>query len=309
MTLETEPPNRNASLMAIGAISLFSAKPIFIKWAFAHGIDASELMLLRLLMAAPLFALAGIWVMRNRHTTLKDLAIASGLGVLGSYISGLLDMTGLMYITAQLERMLLFTYPIFTVLLSWLLFKRRPNRAIYACIVMTYAGLALMFGSDLANQGDEVITGTALVLASALLFALYMVLSRGPIQRMGAIPFTAVAMLASTAVMFGHQWLLAPAEITLAHLSSYTLPVYGLTAGLAFFCTFIPALLGSEAVRQLGPEQVSLLGNGGPVITTVLAVLLLDELFTLWHGAGMALILAGLWLLQHPPAALLPARS
>ncbi|UTA47007.1 DMT family transporter [Simiduia sp. 21SJ11W-1] len=302
-------PAPYAHAMAIAAITLFSAKPIFIKWAFAHGIDASQLMMLRLLMAAPLFALAGLWVVRNHRSTLRDVGIAAGLGVLGSYISGLLDMTGLMYINAQLERMLLFTYPIFTVLLSWVIYKRRPSRAIYLCIVMTYAGLALMFSNDLSQQGEGVITGTLLVLASALLFALYMVLSRAPIQRMGAIPFTAVAMLSSTLVMGVHQGLLAPGQLSLAHLTGYSPEVYGLTAGLAVFCTFIPALLGSEAVRQLGPEQVSLLGNGGPVITTALAVLLLNETFTPWHAAGMGMILAGLWLLQHPPAALIAARS
>jgi drug/metabolite transporter (DMT)-like permease len=299
MTNSPAPADRRAALLAIGAISLFSAKPIFIKWIYSYGIDAGALMLLRLAIAAPLFLGVGLWTMRRRHATVRDLMLACALGFLGSYVAGLLDMMGLMYIPAQLERMLLFTYPIFTVLLSWLIYRRRPTPGIYLCMALTYTGLAFMFVTDLSALGTEVIRGTCLVLISSLTFALYMVLSQGPIQRLGSMPFTAVVMLSSTLFMALHQQLWSPEQLTLTSLASYPRPVYGLTALLAIFCTFIPAFMGSEAVRRIGPERVSLLGNTGPVITTLLAIVLLDEAFTAWHGIGMGLVMCGVWLLQR----------
>lgn len=303
------PPDRQAALLAIVAITLFSAKPILIKWAYGYGIDASALMLLRLLMAAPLFLMAGLWAMRYRRARLGDIGLACGLGFLGSYVAGLLDMLGLEYITAQLERMLLFTYPIFTVLFSWAIYRRRPGPGIYLCMGLTYGGLALMFVTDLAALGDDVILGTVLVLASAVTFAAYMVLSREPIQRMGSLPFAAIVMLFSTLCMLIHQWLRLPAGAVLQSLQHFPDTVYVIAALLAVLGTFIPGLLATEAVRRIGPEQVSLLGNAGPVITSLLAIALLDEAFTLWHALGMALIVAGLWVLQHPPVRLIAARN
>ena len=291
-------PDRLAAALAVGSITLFSAKPIFIKWAYAYGLDASSLMFFRLLVSAPFFLVIGLWSMRYHRVTLRDLALASALGVIGSYVSGLLDMMGLEYIPAQLERMLLFSYPIFTVLLSWLWFQRPIKKNMWHCVLLTYAGLSLMFMMDRQTLGDDVTLGAGLVLLAALIFAIYMVLSRGPIQRMGSIPFTCVVMLSSTLVITLHQALKAP--IGLNTFSQWPAPVWILIAGLAFFCTLLPAFMGSEAVRRIGPEQVSLMGNAGPVVTSLLAVGLLDEQFTVYHAMGMSLVVMGIWVLQRP---------
>lgn len=294
-----EPPqsNRTAMLMAVTSITLFSAKPIFIKWAYTYGMDAESLMFWRMILSAPFFLLVGLWGARHYRLQPRDLLIAAGLGLLGSYVSGLLDMLGLEYISAQLERMLLFTYPIFTVLLAWLCYGRPMHRYTLICMALSYTGLAFMFMMDFSLQGSHIVLGTGLVLLAAFTFASYMLMSRAPIQRMGSLAFTAVVMLSSTAMMSAHIGLQqAPAF----DLAGAAWPLWAIVAGLVLFCTVIPAFLGSEAVKRLGPEQVSLLGNAGPMITTLLAVLLLDEAFSLAHGIGMALVLAGIWVLQQP---------
>lgn len=306
--MDDEPPNSQLSTvespadavavaLAIGSITLFSAKPIFIKWAYAYGLDATSLMFFRLLLSAPAFLVIGLWSMRYYRVTLKDLLFASGLGVLGSYVSGWLDMKGLEYIPAQLERMLLFSYPIFTVLLGWLWFKRPVKKTMWQCVVLTYAGLSLMFMMDRQILGADVTLGAGLVLLAALIFASYMVMSRGPIQRMGSIPFTCVVMLSSTLVMTLHQAVHPSVEI--ATIRQWPTAVWWIIAGLALFCTVLPAFMGSEAVRRIGPEQVSLMGNAGPVVTSLLAIWLLDEHFTAYHATGMALVVLGIWVLQR----------
>lgn len=303
--MEEEPPqftqtvttDRLAIALAIGSISLFSAKPIFIKWAYAYGLDASSLMFFRLIISAPIFLLVGLCAMRAHSVTLKDVAIAAGLGLLGSYISGLLDMMGLQYIPAQLERMLLFSYPIFTVFLGWLWFKRPIKSAMLQCVVLTYTGLGLMFMIDRKFYGADVTLGTSLVLMAALSFAIYMVLSRGPIQRMGSMVFTSVVMLSSTTAMTLHQHLRQP--INAHSFSQWPMEVWVIVGCLALFSTVLPAFMGSEAVRRIGPEQVSLMGNAGPVVTTLLAVWLLDEHFTVYHALGISLVVLGIYVLQR----------
>lgn len=310
---EPPQPDRTALLMAVASITLFSAKPIFIKWAYAYGMNAESLMFWRLLVSAPFFLLAGLWGARHYRLRPRDLLIAAGLGLLGSYVSGLLDMLGLEYIPAQLERMLLFTYPIFTVLLAWLCCGRPMHRYTLICMALTYTGLGFMLAADFQLQGAHIALGTLLVLLAAFTFACYMLMSRAPIQRMGSLAFTSVVMLSATAVMSAHIAIQVRGYQGVAFdLTSASGPLWLIVAGLALFCTVIPAFLGSEAVRRLGPEQVSLLGNAGPMITTLLAVVLLDEAFSPTHGLGMALVIAGIWVLQRPqdrPLWYLPGRK
>lgn len=295
-------PDRTAVWLAVGAITLFSAKPIFIKWAYEYGVDATNLMALRLIISAPFFLLAGLWAMRRRRPGLRDGVLAAGLGLLGSYLSGWLDMAGLMYIPAQLERMLLFTYPIFTVLLGWFLCRAPITRAIGLCMLLTYSGLGLMFGADYALHGDNITTGTLLVLAASFSFALYMILSQAPIHRMGSVAFTAIMMLSGTAAICLHRALLGPDSSHQASLADLPAEVWWIASLLAGLCTVAPAFMGSEAVKRLGPQQVSLMGNAGPIITSLMAVGFLGEVLSLQHALGMALIVAGIAVLQRPPS-------
>lgn len=295
-------PDKTALFLAVGSITLFSAKPIFIKWAYEYGVDATSLMTIRHLLAAPFFLLAGIWALSRQRVSGRDMLLAAGLGVLGSYISGWLDMAGLMYIPAQLERMLLFTYPIFTVLLGWLVSRTPVTRAIGLCMLLTYSGLGLMFGADYALHGEHITTGTLLVLAASFSFALYMILSQAPIHRMGSVAFTAVVMLSGTAAISLHLALAGPMGVQAAPLTDLPMQVWLIAGLLAGLCTVVPAFMGSEAVKRLGPQQVSLMGNAGPIITSMLAVGFLDEILSLQHAMGMALIVIGIGVLQRPAA-------
>ncbi|AFU98749.1 DMT family transporter [Simiduia agarivorans] len=302
-----EPPQHTqrdstGAWLAVGSITLFSAKPIFIKWAYEYGVDATTLMTLRLLISAPFFLLAGAWAIRQRRPSVRDGVLAAGLGLLGAYLSGWLDMAGLMFIPAQLERMLLFTYPIFTVLLGWLLCRTPVTRAIGVCMLLTYSGLALMFGADYALHGDNITVGTLLVLAASFSFALYMILSQPPIHRMGSVAFTAIMMLSATVAICLHHAVVGPMTDQHTSLAAQPLEIWVIAGLLAGLCTVTPAFMGSEAVKRLGPQQVSLMGNAGPIITSLLAVGFLGEVLSLQHALGMALIVIGIAILQRPPS-------
>ena len=299
-TQASEPPDRAAIGLAIGAITLLSAKPIFIKWAYDYGLDATNLMTLRLLMSAPFFIVAGLWALRRHTIHARDLWLAAGLGVLGCYLAGWLDLLGLMFIPAQLERMLLFTYPIFTVALSWLFYRTPVTGAMGRCMLLTYSGLALLFGTDYALHGSGILLGSLYVLAASLIFAAYMVWSKAPIVRMGSVAFTAVVMLSGTLAMVGHAQLEQAGTGPATDWQGLPMEAWLACAALALFSTVIPAFMGSEAVKRLGPEQVSLLGNTGPLITSVLAIGLLGEPFSAQHAAGMALVILGIAALQAP---------
>ena len=129
-----------------------------------------------------------------------DWRLLAGLGFIGYYLSSLLDFLGLQYISASLERLILFLYPTFVVLLSaWWLRAPVTRRAVGA-LLLSYGGIALAFWHDLRITGDAVatLTGGGLVLGASVLYAAYLVQAGGIIARVGSLRFVAWAMLAST---------------------------------------------------------------------------------------------------------------
>ena len=183
----------------------FSFKAILIKLAYAaHPVDAITLLTLRMLYAAPLFAAIAWWALAARPGDVADfargLAAARGLGFIGYYLSSLLDFMGLQYISASLERLVLFLYPTFVVLLSALVLRTPITARAVTALLLSYAGIALVFWHDATvhRRRAATLAGSGLVFASAVLYALYLVRAGGLIARLGSLRFVALAMLAST---------------------------------------------------------------------------------------------------------------
>ena len=198
------------------------------------------------------------------------------------------------HITAQFERLILFTYPTFVALIGYWLFKERLGPAHLGALALTYAGLALIFVHDLASFGEQVITGTLLVLASSLSYAFYILWSKAKIARMGSGLFTAISMIAATPALVIH-FSVTNRVVDLA----VPMPVIWSSLGMAIFSTVIPSYLFAEAIARIGPGPASLTGGSGPIFTTIFSVWILGEAFTPWHAAGMLLVIAGIVVLSR----------
>jgi drug/metabolite transporter (DMT)-like permease len=244
-----------------------------------------------MVFSVPVFVAVALWVNRRESEPLerRDWWAVIVLGLLGYYLSSFLDFMGLQYVSAGLERLILFLYPTMTVLLTALLFKRKIGRKVIAAMCLSYAGIMLVFVHDVGlSQGNSVVLGAALVFASTFTYSSYLVGAGHTIARIGATRFTAYAMVvASAASLF---------QFGLTHsVSALKLPlrVYELSIAMAIFSTVLPVFLLSYAIKRIGSGNSSLIGSAGPVVTIALAFMFLNERVTWMQVAGSSLVLAG----------------
>ncbi len=276
-----------ALLAAIG----FSAKAIFVKLAYVDGVDAVTLLALRMALAVPFFIGVAVWS-RLRHAAPlggREWGLVVALGLLGYYFSSLLDFLGLQYISAGLERLILFLYPTLTVILAALVYKLPLSRKVVAAIVLSYAGIALVFlhhGGE--REGGRIVLGSFLVFLSTLTYSSYLVGAAHAIARIGATRFTAYASIVASAASLLQFVAMRP-------VSALDLPlrVYELSIAMAVFSTVLPVFLLSYAIRHIGSGSTSLIGSIGPVSTIYLAYVFLGERLTPMQVAGSLLVLAG----------------
>ncbi len=294
-----------ALAIALAGALLFSTKPILIKWLYSQGIDVLPMMWMRMLLSLPFYVLAGVlaWRQLEHKVPVSALLQAAVIGLMGYYLASLLDLYGLQYVSAQLERLLLYAYPTLVVILGALLFGHEFRLAMLAPMILTYAGLGFMFGQDLSfldtSSHHDLATGTLLILGSALAFAFYLLFSKASIARMGSVLFTAVAMTSASLATAIHYSISHDSLSSLLTLPDYSMPIWAGLVGLAIFATVLPSFLVSEAIKHLGAATTSLTGTLGPVATTVLAIAILNEPFSLVGAAGMAMVIGGVWVLSR----------
>jgi drug/metabolite transporter (DMT)-like permease len=211
------------------------------------------------------------------------------LGLVGYYLSSYLDFLGLQYITAALERLILFLNPTIVLIFSALLFKRRITRRDVMAIVLCYGGIALVFGHDAATQGGNVVLGSFLVLLSALAYAAYLMGSGTLVGRVGSLRLASYAGLVSCVAVVTH-YLVARAP---ALILSQPAEVYGLTLLMAAVSTVLPIVLMAEGIRRIGASHASIIGSVGPIATIFLGFVFLGEEVTAIQLLGAGLVLAG----------------
>ncbi|WP_185976716.1 DMT family transporter [Catenovulum sediminis] len=279
------------------AVALFSTKSIFIKWAYLYQVDTTTLLTWRMLIALPFYAYILFKLLQQPLRTplsANSLISMTLLGVMGYYLASWLDLHALNFISAHFERLILYTYPAFVLLINAIWQKRTIKLIEVVSLGIAYSGLLLIFQHDFQIQGSSVVFGTLLVLAASLSFSFYVVGSQKYSGRYGSKLFTCIAMLAATVVIFLH--------FLLTHeVAALNQPwqVIALAAAIAIIATVIPSFLMNAAIEQIGANNASISGSLGPVLTTLFAVMILDESFTLTHAIGMALVISGIYYLSQ----------
>jgi drug/metabolite transporter (DMT)-like permease len=280
-----------ALLIAGGAVA-FSGKAIIIKLAYRYGVDALTLLALRMLFSAPLFALLGWWASSRpgaAPVSSTDLRWVAAMGFVGYYLASYFDFLGLQYVTAALERLLLFVHPTFVVIFSALLFGRRiTGRDVFA-IAISYAGILFVFYNDLSTQSGNVMLGSFWVLLSALFYAAYLIGSGRLVGRVGSLRFASYAGLVSSVAVVVHFFVIRDAHV----IASQPMEVYALSLLMAVVSTVLPIVMTSEGIRRIGASHASIIGSVGPLATIFLGAIFLGEAITGVQVAGALLVLAG----------------
>ena len=255
-----------------------------------------EVLFFRMLFALPFFLAMAWWGSRGRPALgAHDRRMVLLLGFSGYYLASFLDFLGLQYISASLERLILYLNPTLVLGLSVLLFGQRVTRRQLAAIGVSYAGVALVFGHEVGFQGPQALLGALLVFGSAVSYAVYLAFSGAVVQRLGALRLVGLASSLACVLCIGQFLLLRP----LATALDATAPVLWLSLLNATACTVAPVLMVMMAIERIGPTLAAQTGMVGPLSTVLMGVALLGEPFTAWVAAGTVLVLAGIWLLAR----------
>ena len=283
-------------LLAMTGAVAFSGKAIIVKLAYRHGVDAVTLIMLRMVVALPFFLLMVWWAGRGKAPLPpRDRLVAAALGFSGYYLSSFLDFLGLQYITASLERLILYLTPSVVLLMSWALYGRRASGRQWAAMALGYGGLLLVFGHELTLDGPRVALGAALVVGSTLSYAGYLLYSGEVVRRIGSLRLTGWASSVACVLCLAQFALLRP----LGGLADLAPPVVWLSLLNGTLCTVLPVLLVMMAIERIGSARASQYGMVGPITTILLGVWILGEPFTAWVAAGTLCVLAGVTLLAR----------
>jgi drug/metabolite transporter (DMT)-like permease len=289
--------------LAIGGSIAFSGKAIIVKLAYRYGVDPVTLIMLRMLFALPFFVLIAWWAGRGKPLlTRSDWRWVVFLGFSGYYLASFLDFAGLQYITASLERLVLYLNPTIVLVLGFVLYKRRISAAQLVAMAVSYAGVLVVFGHEAKLEGRDVVLGIALVFASAVSYGLYLVFSGEVVKRLGAMRLVGLASTVACGFCIAQYLVLRPWDVAL----SVAPQVLWLSLLNAVFCTVAPVIMLMMAIERIGATLAAQTGMVGPLSTIIMGVFLLGEPFNAWIVAGTALVLTGVWLLARAQRMVVP---
>ena len=283
----------------LGAIA-FSGKAIIVKLAYRHGVDAVTLIMFRMLFALPIFALMAWWASRGKPPlTRRDWLGILGLGFTGYYLASFLDFAGLSYISASLERLILYLNPTLVLLLGLVLYKRQITRPQVLGMLISYGGILLVFGHEIQLVGAHAALGALLVFMSAVSYAVYLSFSGELVQRLGSLRLVGLATTVACLLCLGQFVVLRPLSAALVAPEVLWLSLLNAT-----LCTAVPVVLVMMAIERIGASTASQAGMIGPISTILMGVFILGEPFTLWIAGGSVLVIVGVFVFsQRRPVA------
>jgi drug/metabolite transporter (DMT)-like permease len=296
--MQASQPSKMTSgllLAAAGSIA-FSGKAIIVKLAYRHGVDAVTLLMYRMLFALPMFLFMAWWAGRGKAAlTRYDWLGVVGLGFCGYYLSSFLDFWGLEFVSASLERLILYLNPTLVLVLGWVLYKKRITGRQALAMAISYSGVLLVFGHEVSLAGAHAALGALLVFTSAFTYALYMTYSGQLVQRLGSLRLAGLATTVACVFCLLQFALLRPWDAALVPEPVLWLSVLNATA-----CTALPVLLVMMAIERIGPGLTAQTGMIGPMSTISMGVLILGEPFNAWIIAGTALVVSGVFWVTRP---------
>jgi drug/metabolite transporter (DMT)-like permease len=288
-------------LLAMAGAIAFSGKAIIVKLAYRYGVDAITLLMLRMLFALPFFLAIVWWTGRRARTlgtprlTTKDIWGVLGLGLTGYYLASFLDFAGLSYISASLERLILYLNPTLVLVLGLVLYGKRITGPQALGTAISYGGVLLVFGHEATLAGSDVALGALLVFGSAVSYSIYLSYSGELVQRLGSLRLVGLATSVACILCIGQYVVLRPlgAVLTVAP------EVIWLSVLNATACTVVPVLMVMMAIERIGSGLAAQVGMVGPMSTIAMGVLLLDEPMNGWIVAGTVLVLVGVYVVSR----------
>lgn len=274
---------------------LFSAKGVLAKWAMPLGADALDILGLRMAFAVPIY-IGLVWFQSKKNKQLevseqkKSLTTIQWrkilfLGFIGYYLSSMLDFHGLQYVSAGLERMIIFLYPSFVLILSVLIGKERFNGRNFVALFCSYVGIAFVYLGDTDFDPEMGLYGSLLILTSAFVFAIFLIVGEGLIKEIGPARFTNYGMIVAGILVLSHFFLAG-------HSFNFSNKVYLAGFLLGVFGTVIPSYCMNKGISILGSSRASIFSTFGPISTLALGVIVLGESFGVLETIGITFVIS-----------------
>ncbi len=309
MTTSTVKPmtaSRKRFLIGILLLMLssvaFSSKAILIKILYRDTpIDTYSILALRMLFSLPFFVAAALLQRQQKNfapMTRREWAAVAVVGLLGYYVSSALDFLGLQYVTASVERLILYAYPTFVLLFSAIFYKTSITRTQFFALLLTYSGIALAFGAEVQlGKQKDLLHGGALIFCCAITYALYVLWSGRLIPRLGSMKFSAWAMIFASFGVWTHCAF--HNGLAIFHFSAH---VYWLILAMAIGETVLPVFMTAEGIGRVGASNASIVSAVGPVATIFMGYFFLGEAITFFQVLGTAVVLAGVFWISKSKA-------
>lgn len=283
-----------AVLVFLGAVC-FSIKAILIKLAYRYHVDATPLLTLRMAFSLPFFLIIPFLHKRNpekKAVTRRDIWKIIGLGILGYYAASIFDFIGLKYVSASLERLILFIYPTLVLVIQYFVYRTPITLKGYVSLLLTYIGIFIVFREGLAFKGNQLWIGAVFIFGSAVTYASYLVGSGKLIPRIGSVIFNSYAMIVSSLAVIIHYFITGDGNL----IFTYQAEVYYYALAIAIISTVIPTFLVSEGINLIGAGRAAIIASVGPVTTIMMDHLYLHEPFSFNQVFGTLFVLAGVLL-------------
>jgi drug/metabolite transporter (DMT)-like permease len=285
-----------ALTLALLGVIFFSSKSIMVKLAYGYNVDAISMLALRMLFSAPVYIVVLLSSLKSEQLKKQkrsDYLKLLVLGVLGYYVASMLDFAGLKYLSAGMERLILFVYPTLVLILSAIFFKKRPTLSQKIAVVTTYFGVMIALFHNNDTNVLHMWKGSIFIFGSALTYAAYLVGSGSLLPKFGTKIFTSLAMIISMLAVSIHFYIVHGTQ-----LFDFPREIYFLGFAMAMICTVIPSFLISEAINQWGASNVAIVGSIGPISTILLAGIFLGEKITIFQVLGTVIVISGVLLLS-----------
>ena len=285
-------------LLAIAGSIAFSGKAIIVKLAYRYGVDAVTLIMYRMLFALPIFAVMAWWASRGKEALSRhDWLGILGLGFTGYYLASFLDFAGLAYISAALERLILYLNPTLVLILGWFLYKKRMSAMQIGAMALSYAGILLVFGHEIniqAVNNSDTALGALLVFGSAVSYAIYLSYSGEIVKKLGSMRLVGLATTVACLLCIAQFLILRPLGAMVVEPQVIWLSMLNAT-----LCTAVPVLAVMMAIERIGAPLTAQTGMIGPMSTILMGVFILGEPLNAWIIAGTVLVLAGVYMVSR----------
>ncbi len=283
-------------LVVFGTI-LFSSKAIVVKHLYTLGMGSLELQTLRMIFVMPFYILVltySIWLSGWGNLSKKELLYCCLAGIACYHAASYLDLLGLQYISAGMERIILFCYPAVAVLFSYWFLGEKPASRLWLALALSYTGIVVFFFADLSFGGQDLLWGCFLVFLASILTAWFMVANQRFSRQIGSQKFICIAMLAACVTLLTHATYVGVEDLT-----SFTNEQYGWALTMAIPMTVVPSFLVGAGIKRIGASKAGVVGTVGPLFTILLSNQLLGEPVSALHIAGVVFVLLGMHQLRN----------